>query len=95
MTKHLYRQTFASALALFLIGWLMAGGGLFPALSQVNTMGVGPKRLLPAPSQSPKRRIGLPQPGCQAAECPCAGMIETGNNDEMIGSAGEISRYQL
>jgi hypothetical protein len=96
MTKLTYRRTFASARRVSL-GSLLALAFCFPAMSQANTAGVAPKLTLPAATQ---RVAAAPAPAdafpsLDSKRLFALGMIETGNDDRMIGSAGEVSRYQL
>src|SRR5579871_6409501 len=46
-------------------------------------------------TNQPLLRAEVTFPALDAKHLFALGMIETGNNDWMIGSAGEVSRYQL
>ena len=86
MKKLNYRRAFAGLQPLGL-GSLMALALCLPALSNANTPTPTPVLTRPAPVDT--------YPPLDARRLYALGMIETGNNDRAIGSAGEVSRYQL
>jgi hypothetical protein len=70
-------------------GWLLVVVGLFLAS---KAAAITPVTKLPA--VQPAQPVDL-QPELDSRRLNALGMIETGNNDRVIGAAGEISRYQL
>jgi len=84
MLKLTYARTMAFA-PTFLAGCLMVGALSLPAAARVV-----PTNPTPVPDSQRDE-----PPALDAQRLFALGMIETGNDDRMIGQAGEISRYQL
>lgn len=68
---------------------MLLAAGLFAAVSATSALAVTPGTPPPLTRSEPMF------PPLDAKHLFALGMIETGNNDWMIGGAGEVSRYQL
>ena len=87
-------------LILFVVAWTVRAGSVEPSIAQassvggntVSTLASGPAMLpASAPVAQLPANIALLDRRRQFA----LGMIETGNQDDEIGRAGEVSRYQI